>query len=158
HERVTRDALKRALPDAYVALSSDVLPQIKEFERVSTTVVNAYVGPVLSHYLERLEQRLAQAGYAGPPLIIPSHGGEAPIAEAGRLAAGAVLSGPAGGVAGGVYAARLIGEGNLIPFDMGGTSTDISLIVGGQASLAATRRIAHHTIALSSLDINSIGA
>src|SRR5205814_5521348 len=81
-----------------------------------------------------------------------------PIAESGRLGAGAVLSGPAGGVAGSVYAARLIGEGNLIPFDMGGTSTDISLIVKGQPSLAATRRIAGHTIALSSLDINSIGA
>jgi N-methylhydantoinase A len=158
HERATREAVKRGLPDAYVSLSSDVLPQIKEFERVSTTVVNAYVGPALSRYLNRLERRLAGAGYAGPTLIIQSHGGVAPIAESNRLAAGAVLSGPAGGVAGSVYAARLIAEGNLIPFDMGGTSTDISLIVGGQPSLAATRRIAGHTIALSSLDINSIGA
>jgi len=91
-------------------------------------------------------------------LIIQSHGGVAPIDESSRLAAGAVLSGPAGGVAGSVYAARLVNEGNLIPFDMGGTSTDISLIVRGQPSLAATRRIAGHTIALSSLDINSIGA
>jgi N-methylhydantoinase A len=158
HERASRDAVKRGLPRAYVSLSSDVLPQIKEFERVSTTIVNAYVGPALSRYLERLERRLAEAGYAGPTLIIQSHGGVAPIAESSRLAAGAVLSGPAGGVAGSVYAARLIGEGNLIPFDMGGTSTDISLIVEGQPALAATRRIAGHTIALSSLDINSIGA
>ena len=102
-----REALARALPDAYVSLSSEVLPQIKEFERVSTTIVNAYVGPVLSRYLARLEARLAEAGYRGPTLIIQSHGGVAPIAEAGRLAAGAVLSGPAGGVAGSVYAARL---------------------------------------------------
>jgi N-methylhydantoinase A len=158
HERATREAVTRALPDAYVALSSDVLPQIKEFERLSTTVVNAYVGPALSRYLEELELRLAEAGYAGPTLIIQSHGGVAPIDESGRLAAGAVLSGPAGGVAGSVYAARLLGEGNLIPFDMGGTSTDISLIVDGQPSLAASRRIAGHTIALSSLDIASIGA
>ena len=158
HERATREAVQRDLPWAYVSLSSDVLPQIKEFERVSTTIVNAYVGPALSRYLERLAQHLAEAGYAGPTLIIQSHGGVAPIAEASRLAAGAVLSGPAGGVAGSVYAARLIGEGNLIPFDMGGTSTDISLIVEGQPSLAVTRRIAGHTIALSSLDINSIGA
>ena len=125
HERASHDAVKRGLPGAYVSLSSDVLPQIKEFERVSTTIVNAYVGPALSRYLERLEQRLAEAGYAGPTLIIQSHGGVAPIDESSRLAAGAVLSGPAGGVAGSVYAARLIGEGNLIPFDMGGTSTDI---------------------------------
>src|ERR1041384_7038069 len=110
HERVTRDALSRALPDVYVSLSSEVLPQIKEFERVSTTIVNAYVGPVLSRYLARLEGRLAEAGYRGPTLIIQSHGGVAPIGDSGRLAAGAVLSGPAGGVAGSVYAARLLGE------------------------------------------------
>src|SRR5271167_3657021 len=158
HERATREAVTRALPGAYVALSSDVLPQIKEFERVSTTVVNAYVGPALSRYLEDLERRLAEAGYAGPTRIIQSHGGVSPIDESGRLAAGAVLSGPAGGVAGSVYAARLINEGNLIPFDMGGTSTDISLIVDARASLAAARRVAGHTIALSSLDIASIGA
>src|SRR5436190_13462164 len=158
HERQTAEALARALPDAYVSLSSAVLPQIKEFERVSTTIVNAYVGPVLSRYLARLEARLAEAGYRGPTLIIQSHGGVVPIAEAGRLAAGAVLSGPAGGIAGSVHAARLLGEGNLIPFDMGGTSTDISLIVGGQPGLATGRRVAGHTIALNSLDIASIGA
>src|SRR5205823_2981445 len=108
--------------------------------------------------LARLEGRLAEAGYRGPTLIIQSHGGVAPIAEAGRLAAGAVLSGPAGGVAGSVYAARLAGEPNLIPFDMGGTSTDICLVVDGQAALVMDRRIAGHRIALNSLDIASIGA
>jgi N-methylhydantoinase A len=158
HELATRDALSRALPDAYVSLSSAVLPQIKEFERVSTTIVNAYVGPVLSRYLARLETRLAEAGYRGPTLIIQSHGGVAPIAESGRLAAGGVLSGPAGGVAGSVYAARLRGEQNLIPFDMGGTSTDICLVVDGTAALVMDRRIGGHRIALNSLDIASIGA
>jgi N-methylhydantoinase A len=158
HERATGEAIKRRLPGRYVSLSSDVLPQIKEYERVSTTVVNAYVGPALSRYLLKLERRLAEAGYGGPALIIQSHGGVAPIEESGRLAAGAVLSGPAGGVAGSVYAARLLGEHNLIPFDMGGTSTDISLIVGGRPSLATSRQVAGHTIALGSLDIASIGA
>ena len=167
HERITRDRLARAMPGAYVSLSSGVLPQIKEFERVSTTIVNAYVGPVLARYLGRLEDRLAAAGYRGPTLIIQSHGGVAPIAEAGRLAVGAVLSGPAGGVAGSVYAARLMrregaadtaDSGNLIPFDMGGTSTDISLVVGGEASLVMDRRVGGHRIALNSLDIASIGA
>jgi len=80
HERATAEILARALPDAYVSLSSSVLPQIKEFERVSTTIVNAYVGPVLSRYLARLETRLGEAGYRGPTLIIQSHGGVAPIA------------------------------------------------------------------------------
>jgi N-methylhydantoinase A len=158
HERATKDAIEGALLGIYVSLSSDVLPQIKEYERVSTTVINAYVGPALSRYLVRLEQRLAEAGYDGPTLIIQSHGGVAPIDESGRLSAGAVLSGPAGGVAGSVYAARLLDEGNLIPFDMGGTSTDISLIVGGQPALVTGRRVAGHAIALNSLDIASIGA
>jgi N-methylhydantoinase A len=158
HERATKAAIAARLPGVYVSLSAEVLPQIKEYERVSTTVVNAYVGPALSGYLARLERSLAEAGYRGPTLIIQSHGGVAPIAESGRLAAGAVLSGPAGGVAGSVYSARLFGEGNLIPFDMGGTSTDISLIVEGGPSLVTGRRVAGHTIALNSLDIASIGA
>lgn len=158
HELATRAAIERELPGAYVSLSSEVLPQIKEYERVSTTVVNAYVGPALSRYLTRLERRLAEAGYGGPTLIIQSHGGVAPIADSGRLAAGAVLSGPAGGIAGSVHAARLLGEGNLIPFDMGGTSTDISLIVSGQPTLLTGRRVAGYAIAFNSLDIASIGA
>jgi N-methylhydantoinase A len=158
HEQATRRALRRALPGAYVSLSSEVLPQIKEYERVCTTVVNAYVGPALSRYLSRLADRLVQAGYAGPVLIIQSHGGVAPAADAVRLAAGAVLSGPAGGVAGSRYCARLLGEGNLIPFDMGGTSTDISLIEHGEAHLSADRAVAGQKVALPSLDIVSIGA
>ncbi len=158
HERATRDALTSALPGIYVSLSADVLPQIKEFERVSTTIVNAYVGPVLARYLARLEGRLAEAGFHGPTLIIQSHGGVAPIAESGRLAAGAVLSGPAGGVAGSVYAAKLADESNLIPFDMGGTSTDICLVVEGEAALVMDRRVGGHRIALNSLAIASIGA
>ncbi|MGH7030712.1 MAG: hydantoinase/oxoprolinase N-terminal domain-containing protein, partial [Stellaceae bacterium] len=90
HEQATRAAVERKLPGAYISLSAEVLPQIKEFERVSTTIVNAYVGPAVARYLARLEQRLAAAGYQGPTPIIQSHGGVAPIAEAGRLAAGAV--------------------------------------------------------------------
>jgi N-methylhydantoinase A len=158
HERETAEILARELPDAYVSLSSSVLPQIKEFERVSTTIVNAYIGPVLSRYLARLEARLAEVGYRGPTLIIQSHGGVAPIAEAGRLAAGGVLSGPAGGVAGSIHAAKLAGTPNLIPFDMGGTSTDICLVVDGEAALVMDRKIGGHRIALGSLDIATLGA
>jgi N-methylhydantoinase A len=158
HERETACALAQAMPDAYVSLSSDVFPQIKEFDRVSTTVVNAYVGPALSRYLTRLEQRLTAAGFQGPVLIIQSHGGVAPIAESARLAAGGVLSGPAGGVAGSRYATRLLGSDNLIPFDMGGTSTDICLIVDGEPALVSGRGIGGHRLALNSLDIVSLGA
>ena len=158
HELDTRAALTRALPKVQVCLSSEVLPQIKEYERVSTTVVNAYVAPVLAGYFSRLEKALEAAGYDGPVLIMLSHGGIAPIAEAIRMAAGTVLSGPAGGVAGARHAAGLVGINNLIPFDMGGTSSDISLIVDGQATLASDRRIANERIALPSLDIVTLGA
>ena len=107
HERATRDAITETLPDVYVSLSSDVLPQIKEYERVSTTVVNAYVGPLIRTYLTHLDSRLRDAGYNGPVLVVLSHGGVAPIAEAIRVAAGTVLSGPAGGVAGARHVASL---------------------------------------------------
>ena len=158
HEVATRKALARALPGVYVSLSSEVFPQIKEYERVCTTVVNAYVGPALDRYLSRLARRLKTAGYAGPLLIMQSHGGVVPVAESVRMAAGAVLSGPAGGVAGGVFCSALMKEGNFIPFDMGGTSTDISLIVDGQPALATDRAVAGEKIALRSLDIVSLGA
>lgn len=158
HEHMTGEAVKAALPGCYVTLSSDVLPQIKEYERTCTTVINAYVGPALKRYLERLETRLAEAGSTAPLLIIQSHGGLATVADAIALAAGAVLSGPAGGVAASRHAARLLGHGDLIPFDMGGTSTDISLISAGEASVSADRRLAGQRIGLQSLDIVSIGA
>jgi N-methylhydantoinase A len=158
HERETAAALRAAMPPAYVSLSSAVFPQIKEYERVCTTVVNAYVGPALERYLGRLETRLVEVGYAGPVLIIQSHGGVATIADSVRLAAGGVLSGPAGGVAGSRHAARLIGQPDLILFDMGGTSTDISLVVDGAAQIASDRRLAGQRVALQALDITSIGA
>jgi N-methylhydantoinase A len=158
HERTTGEAVRAAMPDAYVSLSSEVMPEIKEYERTCTTVVNAYVGPALELYLRRLETRLREAGFEGPLLVIQSHGGVATVADAVRLAAGAVLSGPAGGVAGSRHAARLIGHGDLIPFDMGGTSTDISLVVGGEAAIASDRRLAGQRVGLQSLDIVSIGA
>jgi N-methylhydantoinase A len=163
HERAMAQAVRAALPGVYVCLSSDVLPQIKEYDRVCTTVVNAYVGPALQRYLTRLETRLREAEYSGPVLIIQSHGGVATIADAVALSAGAVLSGPAGGVAGSCHAATLMGPnsssvGDLIPFDMGGTSTDISLVVNGTAAIASDRRLAGQRVALQSLDIASIGA
>jgi N-methylhydantoinase A len=158
HERETRKLLARLLPDAYVSLSSGVLAQIKEYERFCTTVVNAYVGPVLARYLGRLGSRLQKAGYRGDVLIMQSHGGVATIADSVRLAAGAVLSGPAGGIAGSRHAARLLGEGNLITFDMGGTSTDIALLEGGEPHLTGDKAVGASKVALPSIDIHTLGA
>ena len=99
HEHAAAAAVAAALPGITITCSADVLPQIKEFERFSTTAVNAYVGPVVSRYLARLAGRLEEAGYPGPLFVILSHGGVAPVEEAARLAVGTALSGPAGGVA-----------------------------------------------------------
>ena len=158
HERETRALVAKLLPDAYVSLSSEVLPQIKEYERFGTTVVNAYVGPVLAGYLGRLERRLGDAGYRGRVLIMQSHGGVATIADSVRLAAGAVLSGPAGGIAGSAHCARVVGEGNLITFDMGGTSTDIALLERGEPHLTGDKAVGGNKVALPSIDIHTLGA
>ena len=158
HEQETKKILEAKLPGVSVSISSEVFPEIKEYERVSTTIVNAYVRPIVENYLNRLEERLKNAGYKGSVLIILSHGGVAPIVEAIRLSAATVLSGPAGGVAGSKYGASLIGAGDLVPFDMGGTSTDISMIVNGEPALSSTRGIAGQRIALQSLDIVSIAS
>ncbi|HZF03308.1 MAG TPA: hydantoinase/oxoprolinase family protein [Patescibacteria group bacterium] len=158
HERLTARAVARRLRGVYVSLSSVVLPQIKEYERTWTTVVNAYVGPALARYLNALRARLAARGYRGDVLIMQSHGGVAPIRESARLAAGSVLSGPAGGIAAGRYAARLLEEGSLITFDMGGTSTDIALLQHGEPSLTGEKTVGIAKVALPSLDIHTLGA
>ena len=165
HEAATARAIAQHLPKAYVSLSSVVLPQIKEYERIWTTVVNAYVGPALARYLGSLAARLRARGARGDVLIMQSHGGVAPIRESARLAAGAVLSGPAGGLAAGRYAARLLDAlpgggqaGNLITFDMGGTSTDIALLQHGEPQLTGEKTVGIAKIALPSLDIHTLGA
>ncbi len=158
HEIAAAERVQRELPDVSVCLSSDALPQIKEYERVSTTVVNAYVGPVVRRYLERLEARLHEAGLKGGLFIILSHGGMAPVEEAARLAAATVLSGSAGGISGCRRCADMLGLKDLVAFDMGGTSTDISLVADGRVTLSADGGLAGERIALRSLDIASIAA
>jgi N-methylhydantoinase A len=116
------------------------------------------VGPVLGRYLGSLGARLQKAGYRGEVLIMQSHGGVATIADSVRLAAGAVLSGPAGGIAGSRHAARLLGEGNLITFDMGGTSTDIALLEDGEPHLTGDKAVGTSKVALPSIDIHTLGA
>ena len=158
HEQLAAAAVRARLQDAYVTTSSDVLPRIKEFERFSTTVANAAVGPVIDTYLHRLRDRLSESGYHGELLVILSHGGVATVAEATRLAAGTALSGPAGGVAAAVALSREGVAKDLIAFDMGGTSTDIALVRDGQPTLSDGKTVANARIALPSLDIVTLGA
>jgi N-methylhydantoinase A len=158
HEIAAAERLAGDAPELSLSRSSDVLPQIKEYERVSTTVVNAYVGPIVRNYLGHLQRRLIETGFTGGLFIVLSHGGIAPVEEAARLAAATVLSGPAGGVSGARRCAELLGVPDLVAFDMGGTSTDISLIASGEATLSGSGELAGQRIALRSLDIASIAA
>ncbi|MBS0560692.1 MAG: hydantoinase/oxoprolinase family protein, partial [Proteobacteria bacterium] len=158
HERAAAEAARTRLPDAFVTTSADVLPQIKEFERFSTTVANAAVGPVIGAYLRRLQSRLESAGYSGPLFVMLSHGGVASAAEAARLAVGTALSGPAGGVAAAVALSKAGLAPDCITFDMGGTSTDIALVQSGAPSLSPGRSVGDARIALPGLDIVTLGA
>ena len=158
HEKIAADAVRAALPGAFVSASHEVYPQIKEYERTSTTIINAYVGPKLSTYLQSLEARLKIEGLAGPLYIMLSHGGVASVAEAVRLAGATLLSGPAGGVAAAHRTAADLRVENIIPFDMGGTSTDISIVRNGERPVSSERAIAGHKVALPSLDIVTLGA
>jgi len=158
NERRIGEILAAEMPDTYVCLSSKVLPQIKEFERFSTTVVNAFVGPILSNYMNRLRGRLQDSGYDRDVLIMHSHGGLATIDDSIELGAGLVLSGPAGGIAGARYAAEITGVRDLITFDMGGTSSDIALLDDGQPYYSSDRSVAGTRVALPSIDIHTIGA
>ena len=158
HEALTRDAVAGRMPALYISASSEVLPQIKEYERLCTTVVNAYVGPALSRYLQALAGRLVAGGYTRETLIMQSHGGVATIRDSVRLAAGAILSGPAGGIAGSRHSARVAGAADVITFDMGGTSTDIALLEAGEPPLTGDKVVAGQKVALPSLDIHTLGA
>jgi N-methylhydantoinase A len=158
HERQAAEAVRQRLPGSYVTVSSEVLPEIKEFERFSTAVANAAVGPVIRGYLGCLEDRLREAEFGGDLFVILSHGGVASVSEACRLAVGTVLSGPAGGVAAAAALARQCAAPDLISFDMGGTSTDIAVIRDGQPSLSSGRMVANTRIALPALDIVTLGA
>jgi N-methylhydantoinase A len=136
HERLLGERLRRALPHVGVYLSSEVLPEIREFERASTTAVCAYVGPLLAGYLERLQCAVTELGL--PQLyVMGSSGGVFDITEGLRMPAMAIESGPAAGVIAAALAGRELGLPNLISFDMGGTTAKASLIADGEVAVTA---------------------
>ncbi|HEY7244868.1 MAG TPA: hydantoinase/oxoprolinase family protein [Xanthobacteraceae bacterium] len=159
HERRVREIILEEMPDCSVSLSCEVLPQIREYHRLSTTVINAYLQPILARYIARLDARLGDAGMATRQrYVMQSNGGMATFAVAAAKAAATVLSGPAGGVTASVALARLAGEKNLITFDMGGTSCDVALIKDGEALVSSRGKIEGRDIALPMLDINTVSA
>lgn len=158
HERQLRKRLQAKFPHVYVSLSSDVLPEMKEYERTSTVAANAYVVPVMDRYLSHLEERLKDAGIPSPLYVMLSSGGVAAAEEARRAAAHTALSGPVGGVMAGVQTGRETGHANVMTLDMGGTSLDVSLIENGEPHTTSEADIAGFPITLPMLDIHTIGA
>jgi N-methylhydantoinase A len=157
HERAVAEELRRRLPDARVVASHEVAPEFREYERASTTAIDAYLGPAVSRYLEAL--RAAAAGARLPePLVMRSSGGVATLGEAAAHPAVALVSGPAAGVVGAARIARLAGAENAISFDMGGTSTDVCLIAGGEAGRSAEREVAGLPLRLPMVDLQTVGA
>ncbi len=158
HENQVLDKITSRFPDMYVSLSHEIIPQIKEFDRLSTTAINSYVGPAFGSYLTNLRDRLAKSGTQQSILIMQSNGGVAPIQDSIPAAVKAILSGPAGGVNGASAYGELIGESKLIAFDIGGTSTDISLIENGKPHLTSEKFEAGWKIAVPMIDIQTQGA
>ncbi len=157
HEQAAAAIARRMLPRAYLSVSTEVLPSIRFYERVSTTALNAYVGPKLGHYLDQLVERLGGIGFAGLLLIMQSNGGVISPQAARDKAALTLLSGPAGGPGAGLFYAEALGQDRCITTDMGGTSFEASVAVGAPM-LKNDGEIARHKIALPMLDIHTIGA
>jgi N-methylhydantoinase A len=158
HEAMARRILAEEFPAGFASVSHEVAPEFREFERMSTTVVNAYLGPVMHAYIERLSGRLRELGVRATPHLTQSNGGVISFAQAARLPVRTVLSGPATGVVGAQQVARLAGFSELITFDMGGTSTDVALLSNGQCRIAGEAVIHGYPIKTPMLDIHTVGA
>jgi N-methylhydantoinase A len=157
HERAVASAFRRRLPNARVVPSHEVSPEFREYERASTTAIDAYLGPVVSSYLEALGRACGESGLP-EPLVMRSSGGVVTLGEAAAHPALALVSGPAAGVVGAARVARLAGVENAISLDMGGTSTDVCLIAGGEAGRASEREVAGLPLRLPTVDLQTVGA
>ena len=157
HEQRIASELRDALPDVHVSTSHEVLPAFREYERFSTTVIDAYLSPLLGRYLESLAGACRERGLAEPE-VMRSSGGTADAAEAARAGAWSVLSGPAGGAVGAGLLARSAGHPNAIGLDMGGTSCDVCVVDEGQVRRTDSREIEGRPIQLPMVDVHTVGA
>jgi N-methylhydantoinase A len=158
HEARAKAAVRARLPDAYVSVSSEILPEFREFERMSTTAVNAFVGPRMGRYLDRFRERVKSLGIPAEPYTIHSNGGLMSIATVRDTPVRTCVSGPAAGVVGAAEIGRVAGFPNLITFDVGGTSTDVSLIHRSTPLYTSSRLVAGYPVKTPMLDIHVIGA
>jgi len=159
HERRAAELVSEICPDLQIATSSGVFPEIREFERTSTTVVNAYLQPVAGRYLQQLTKGLAERGFDGDLLIVHSAGGVMTEETARRIPARTCYSGPAGGVMGGAYIGGIAGFEDVITMDMGGTSTDVAVVKSGKPVVSPGLSIEHNIpVRFPSIDVQTIGA
>src|SRR5574341_48855 len=159
HELKIKELFAEEFPDARLSLSCEVLPQIREFYRLSTTVINAYIQPVMASYLGQLEGRMREIGVTTPKLyIMQSNGGVSTFEGAAQKPVATVLSGPAGGVIASMGISQRAGIKNIITFDMGGTSCDVALIHEGNPVITTQGKINQRPISLPMLDIHTVSA
>jgi len=158
HEEAVLRIVGEEFPEAFVCASHEVAPEFREYERLSTTVVNAYLGPVMAFYIRGVAERLTALGVTATPYLTQSNGGVIGFDAAARLPVRTVLSGPSTGVVGAQVTARLAGAYDIITFDMGGTSTDVALMQGGEARLAREAVVHGYPIKAPMLDIHTVGA
>ena len=158
HELRTREIIRETLPDVYVSLSSEVLPQVREFERLSTTLVDAYITPRLQKYLQRLDTELRERGFQGDIFIMQGNGGVVGLEQASTHGVQALLSGPASGVVAGAYLGQASGFKDVITVDMGGTSFDVCLVQNGRPKTGTDQWMSRYRVAVPFIDIHTIGA
>jgi N-methylhydantoinase A len=158
HERRIAELAAEELPGVPVSLSSDVLPELREYERTVTTVANGYVQPEVQRYLGGLSERLRDGGVRGGLAVLRSDGGLCTASAAVESPVTMLLSGPAGGVTGAVWVAAQCGYSDLITFDMGGTSTDVALVQGLRPRIGRETKVGDLTVRASSVDVRTVGA
>ena len=158
HERRVAELARDVMPDIPVSLSSEVIPEMQEYERTVTTVANSYVRPRVARYVQNLEAELKAQMPAVQLHVLRSDGGLASADAAARYPVNLLMSGPAGGVSGAIWVARNAGYRNLLTLDMGGTSTDVALVENGQARLRRETTVGDVTVRASSIDIRTVGA
>ncbi len=158
NEKEAREVIRQVAPNLPVSISSDILPEFREFERMNTTVMNAYVQPRMQNYISRLLQHIRGAGVEAPLTIMQSSGGMMTDAVASRRSVNTLLSGPAGGVLAAEYLAKITDYKNLITGDLGGTSFDVSVVTNGSVGITGEGMISGFAVKFPHMDITTIGA
>ena len=158
HEAKIRDMVERELPGCHISVSHEVLPEFREYERLSTATINAFLMPIMDSYLQHFSEESRSMGLGVAPLVNQCNGGVMSVDTARRLPVRTVLSGPAAGVVGALFIGEAAGCRNLITFDMGGTSTDVCLLHEGSTTISNDRWVGGYPVKIPSVDVNAVGA